>query len=297
VGGSGAIFKQHFDEGAVMLLYLIVVTAFVVSALAGYMSYVSMQKRKNIDKILSVLKENKTDILLQGAEHGKKTEEFKWKLAKAGINKNEYEQVKYLAWGIGVFLLLFPWYFVSLKMSAPIAGLGAFIALFFPNLYLDSLKNERAKRIDSSLSAFLDLVIIILEAGGGLNNALKEVSVRCKEILSQDLLAEIGILQTELSTYSSEVAYNNLIKRTGSKPLANFVHFLKLAEETGIGVKTIFESQSKEIKDAEFFEIEKKAAVTNLYLTMIVFMFILPALGAFIVFPMMADALMPPMVK
>ncbi len=280
-----------------MLGFFIAVLALAVAGFGAYLAYVSMQKRKNVDRILSVLKENRSEILLQGSEHGQKSQEFKWKLAKAGINKNEYDQVRYAAWGTGLFLALFPWFVFDKEASFGLAIFGLCVALFLPNIYLSSLKNERAKRIDSSLSTFLDLVIIILEAGGGLNNALKEVSSRCKEILSQDLLAEIGILQTELSTYSSEVAYNNLIKRTGSKNLANFVHFLKLAEETGIGVKTIFETQSKEIKDAEFFEIEKKAAVTNLYLTMIVFMFILPALGSFIVFPMMADALMPPITK
>lgn len=280
-----------------MLGFFIAVLALAVAGFGAYLAYVSMQKRKNVDRILSVLKENRSEILLQGSEHGQKSQEFKWKLAKAGINKNEYDQVRYAAWGGGLFLALFPWFVFDKEASFGLAIFGLCVALFLPSVYLSSLKNERAKRIDSSLSTFLDLVIIILEAGGGLNNALKEVSLRCKEILNQDLLAEISILQTELSTYSSEVAYNNLIKRTGSKNLANFVHFLKLAEETGIGVKTIFETQSREIKDAEFFEIEKKAAVTNLYLTMIVFMFILPALGSFIVFPMMADALMPPITK
>lgn len=269
---------------------------FIVGA-AGYISYASYKKRENVQKILSVLKENKTDILLKNSSGGKKEESFKWQLAKAGINRGDYEQIKYLSWGIGAFLAVFPWYFTDFKTSLAIATLGASIAIFFSRIYLSSLQAERAKKINSGLSTFLDMVIIILEAGGGLNNALKEVSRRCQEILSPDLLQEINILQTELGTYSSEVAYSNLVKRTSSRALANFAHFLKLAEETGIGVKTIFETQSREIKDAEFFEIEKKAAVVNLYLTLIVFMFILPALGAFIAFPMMADALMPTTIK
>jgi|GEM_PF-4735112 len=277
-----------------LIIFILILTTIL---LLSYTVFQAHKKQQKINKILSVLKENKTDILLDGFEHGKKTEDFKWKLAKAGINKNEYDQIKYMSLAIGVFLFLFPWYFTEPKISISIAALGIGIGVFFPTIYLTSLKNERAQRIESSLSTFLDLVIIILEAGGGLNNALKEVSVRCKDILSQDLLAEITILQTELSTYPREIAYSNLINRTGSKSLANFVHFLKLADETGMGVKTIFETQSKEIKDAEFFEVEKKAAVVNLYLTMIVFVFILPALGAFIAFPIMADALIPMTIK
>lgn len=274
-----------------MLISILIFT--VLSIIGGllYLVYTYHKKRERVKKILSVLKENKTDILLKNGVGGQKEENFKWRLAKAGINKSDFDQIKYLSLAIGIFMLVFPWYLTDIKTSIAIASLGAFIAFLFPNIYLSSLQSERGKRIDSSLSTFLDLVIIILEAGGGLNNALKEVARRGKGILSADLLAEINILQTELGTYSSEVAYSNLIKRSSSRSLANFVHFLRLAEETGIGVKTIFETQSKEIKDAEFFEIEKKAAVVNLYLTMIVFVFILPALGAFIVFPIMADAL------
>lgn len=261
----------------------------------AFMAYRAYDERRKVYKILSVLKENKRESLLENHDNdtSKPHDSLKWSLAKAGINKSDYDQIRYAAYGVMAVFILLPYSFVDISMSIGIALLGVAIGVFFPSMYLNSLKNERAQKMNQSLSTFLDLVIIILESGGGLNNALREVSARAKGILSDDLLTEVSILQSELGTYSSDVAYANLIRRSASKQLSTVVEFLKLADEMGIGVRTVFESQSKEIKELEFFEVEKKASVINLYLTMIVFIFIIPALGAFIVFPMMADALMP----
>jgi hypothetical protein len=67
---------------------------------------------------------------------------------------------------------------------------------------------------------------------------------------------------------------------------------MRLSEETGIGVKTIFENQSREIKEKDMLEIEKKAAMMNINLTLIMFLFILPSMIAMIAFPLSGDGLM-----
>ena len=68
---------------------------------------------------------------------------------------------------------------------------------------------------------------------------------------------------------------------------------MKLSEETGIGVKSIFENQAQEIKADDMLNVEKRAAMMNVNLTFTMFLFIIPAVIAMIAFPMMADALMP----
>jgi len=68
---------------------------------------------------------------------------------------------------------------------------------------------------------------------------------------------------------------------------------MRLSEETGIGVKSIFENQAQEIKAMEMLNIEKKAATMNISITFVMFLFILPAVIAMIAFPVAADALMP----
>ena len=68
-------------------------------------------------------------------------------------------------------------------------------------------------------------------------------------------------------------------------------NFLILSEEAGIGVKNIFSTQSDEMRQEKFYKIKGKVNTLNMYLMLIIFIFVLPALGAFIVFPMMAGSL------
>ena len=147
------------------------------------------------------------------------------------------------------------------------------------------------KGIDKDLAIFLDLLIIILEGGGGLNNAIDRVTVDGEGVLGKDLLEESRKFKNEFIAYSSEVAYQNLADRTGSAAIASIVGFMKLSEETGIGVKSIFENQATEIKAAEILDVEKKAASMNIGITLVMFFFIIPAVIAMIAFPMASGAL------
>jgi len=162
-----------------------------------------------------------------------------------------------------------------------------------PYIYLDEQIKARIKRIDNDLAIFIDLLIIILEGGGGLNNAIDKVTQEAEDVLGKDLLEESKKFKNEFITYSSDIAYNNLINRTGSNAIATIVGFMRLSEETGIGVKSIFENQAQEIKDMEMLNVEKRAATMNISITFVMFIFILPAVIAMVAFPMAADALMP----
>lgn len=175
---------------------------------------------------------------------------------------------------------------ILLAITIPVAA---------PLLYLQEQVAARIKRIDRDLSVFLDLMIIILEGGGGLNNAIDDVTHQAKDVLCADLINESRRFKQELTTYSSEIAYTNLVRRTGSEEIAAIVGFMRLSEETGIGVKTIFENQSKEIKEREMLSIERRATTMNLYMVLVVFIFMLPAVIAMVGLPMSADALMPGM--
>ena len=94
-----------------------------------------------------------------------------------------------------------------------------------------------------------------------------------------------------MSNYSTSQAYENMKKRINSREIDKIIDFLSLSEETGLGVKNIFAIQSDELREKRFYEIKGKVNTLSLYLTVIIFIFILPTLGAFIIFPMMAGSL------
>jgi tight adherence protein C len=218
---------------------------------------------------------------------------FKLKLLQAGLTKKEFNEVVFasIVAGVALFSLIFilkP----SFVMEIMIGFIAIVIALFTPYVYLQEQRNARIKRIDLDLPVFIDLLIIILEGGGGLNNAIDEVTTQAGNVIGKDLIGESKRFKYELITYGSSIAFDNLVIRTGSEAVATIVGYMKLSEETGIGVKTIFENQAQEIRSAQSITVKKSAAMMNIYITFTMFLFILPAIIAMIVFPLTAGALM-----
>lgn len=277
-----------------MFISILITVMLIILGIIGWLFYKEYQKSRYIKSVVHTLKDKgseKNAILDQveiPAHKINKAQALKWKLLQAGITPNDYLQTQIAIYVTALVLAIFPYFFFSLKTAIALTVLAVLIAIFAPGLYLDSAKKERVAKIDHDLSSFLDLIIIMLESGSGLKNALNFVATESGAILSPILINEIKTLENELSNSDSKTAYDNLAKRTGSKYVIAMVDFLKLAEETGMGVKSIFENQAREIKDAEFFEVEKKAATVNLSLTLVVFLFLLPALAAFIILPMRA---------
>ncbi len=219
------------------------------------------------------------------------SENFKLKLIQAGTTLKEYNEARFLFAVIGAILIFTLPFFLSFNISVMVVIVGLLIIAFGGQIFLYIGKSERVGKIEKDLGIFLDLTNVILEAGGGLKNAFFKVSQDAKYIIDDELLKEIGILEYEMSNYSTKKAYENMKKRVDSRELDKIVDFLILSEETGLGVKNIFSTQSDEMRQKHFYKIKGKANTLSLYLTLIIFIFILPTLGAFVIFPMMEGKL------
>jgi len=261
----------------------------ILLSLLAWFIYDRFKRQKNI-VLLSKL--SVSNIIEQQQNQKKHSnEEFKLKLIQAGATLKEYNEARFLFAIIGAVLIFTLPFFFSFNVSVVVVVIGLLVITFGGQIFLYIGKSERVGKIEKDLGIFLDLTNVILEAGGGLKNAFFKVSQEAKYIMDDELLKEIGILEYEMSNYSTKVAYENLKKRVDSRDLDKIVDFLILSEETGLGVKNIFSTQSDEMRQKEFYKIKGKANTLSLYLTLIIFVFILPTLGAFIVFPMMAGAL------
>lgn len=219
------------------------------------------------------------------------TTSLHFKLVQSGITKKEYNEGKLVFALIGIILAIALPLFFSFTIGVIGIVVGLLLLILGGPLYLYISKSERVEKINNDLGVFLDLINVILEAGGGLKNAFFTVSVRASGILDEELLKEIAILEYEMTNYSTKKAYENLKKRVDSEDVAKIVDFLILSEEAGIGVKNIFSTQSDEMRQEKFYKVKGKVNTLNMYLMLIIFIFVLPALGAFIVFPMMAGSL------
>ena len=269
--------------------FIIFISLIVMVGLLSWYVYVDVKFKNRIKSIFKLF-----DSDLIGQRESKRAIRFKLKLTQAGISKKEFKEIILASIvggaAIGYLIILLN---MSLMMNIFVGLIAIFVATMTPSLYVEEQRKARIKRIDNDLAIFLDLLIIILEGGGGLNNAIDAVTIEGESVLGKDLLSESKRFKYEFITYGSDIAYKNLASRTGSEAVGTIVGFMKLSEETGIGVKSIFENQAQEIKAVDMLNVEKKAAMMNVSLTFTMFLFIIPAVIAMIVFPMMADALMP----
>jgi tight adherence protein C len=275
-----------------MISTLLFITSPIITVLLGLLGYKLYLRYKYQQNIILLSKLDTETIISQQQEEKKSTnQKFNLKLLQAGVTLKEYNEARLMYGIIGViFAVVFP-FFITLNLAIFSVIVGVLLITFGGELFLSQKKGERVQKIERDLGTFLDLINVILEAGGGLNNAFFQVSKQAKGIIDEELLKEIAILEYEMSNYSTKQAYENLKMRVGSKELDSVVDFLLLNEETGIGVKNIFSTQSDEMRQKDFYRIKGKASTLNLYLTLIIFVFILPALGAFVIFPLMAGKL------
>lgn len=269
---------------------LLVLSLTLISFALYWLGYIKFKHYKLINHIFNI---EDSVSLIRKTEH-KKIEEFKVKLKRAGLSQKQFYEIVFasLLAGLAIISLVFLLNLSEL-FNILLVMIGIGIISVAPFLYIDEQIKARIKRIDRDLAVFIDLLIIILEGGGGLNNAIDKVTKDARDVLGKDLLEESQIFKYEFITYGNEVACNNLAARTGSQAVAAIAGFMKLSDETGIGVKTIFENQAVEIKEEEILGIEKKAATMNINITFVMFLFILPAVIAMIAFPMAAKVLMP----
>lgn len=265
----------------VIIAPVLIVLIFI--ALGKYLVYAKRNKL-----IIELAKPETEQIVKQSKKLTQKENSFKFQLMQAGLIEKEYKEGKYMFILIGVIIGTIIPYFFQNVFGFLFFLIGVICILFGGKIYLMIAKSERSEKINQDLGTFLDLVNVILEAGGSLKNAFFTVSQQAKFIIDDELLKEISILEYEMTNYGTIEAYENMKKRIDSDEVHKVIDFLILSEQTGVGVKNIFTTQSTEMRQEKFYQIKGKVNTLNMYLMIVVFIFVLPAVAAFVIFPMMA---------
>jgi tight adherence protein C len=255
------------------------------------LTFFFLDRRKQQKNIILLSRLDNKAIIDQQKNRKKESSNLSMKLIQSGITYKEYTEARLVFALIGIIIMSVLPFFFSLTVGIFSVIVGMLIVIFGGEIYLSISKSERVEKINRDLGIFLDLVNVILEAGGSLKNAFFEVSRRAKGIIDPELLKEVSILEYEMTNYSTKVAYENFKNRIDSKEVDKIVDFLILSEETGIGVKNIFTMQSDDMRKERFYKIKGKVNTLNMYLMLIIFLFVLPAFAAFIIFPMMGGTL------
>lgn len=114
--------------------------------------------------------------------------------------------------------------------------LGAIIGFYLPRLVLRKMISDRQLRITWGLADALDLLVVAVEAGLGLNAALNRVGEELKTT-HPDLHTELEIVNLEIRVgRSREEALRNLAERTGVEDIRSFVALLIQADRYGSSI-------------------------------------------------------------
>ena len=135
-------------------------------------------------------------------------------------------------------LVLLIWTFMTRPLStALMAMLFAFVAGFLlPRFILNRLIAGRQRRITGGLADALDLMVVTMEAGLGLNAAMVKVCEELKEVhpdISKEF--ELANLEIRVGRERSE-ALRNLAERTGVEDLNSLVGMLIQADRFGTSI-------------------------------------------------------------
>jgi tight adherence protein C len=172
-------------------------------------------------------------------------------------------------------------FFVKLAMVTAASLLGYFI----PALYVHNRIAKRQKAIRHTWPDALDLVLICVEAGMGIERAFHKVSEEIG-VQSAILADELGLTTAELSYLPERrKAYENLAMRTGLDSVRAVVTTLVQAEKFGTALGPALRVLAQENRQARMHEAEKKAASLPPKLTVPMIVFFLPILFAVIIAP------------
>ena len=166
-----------------------------------------------------------------------------------------------------------------------IATAAALLGYFVPALYVGNRIAKRQKAIRRAWPDALDLVLICVEAGMGIERAFQKVS---EEIGPQSavLAEELSLTTAELSYLPERrKAYENLVLRTGLDSVKAVVISLVQAEKFGTALGPALRVLAQENRDMRMSAAEKKAAALPPKLTVPMIAFFLPVLFAVIITP------------
>jgi tight adherence protein C len=169
------------------------------------------------------------------------------------------------------------------KLSAVVVA--TLISYYVPGLYVKNQINKRQTVVRRAWPDALDLLLICVESGMGLESALAKVA---NEIIAQcpELAEEFALMTAELSYLPERSkAYENLAERTGLDPVKSLVVALTQSEKYGTSLGQSLRVLAQETRDKRMSLAEKKAHALPPKLTVPMILFFLPVLFAIIMTP------------
>lgn len=167
-----------------------------------------------------------------------------------------------------------------------VAGCGA-VGLMLPNLWLSLAIKSRKEKLAFGMPDSLDLLVVTVEAGLGLDAAMQRVADEMKNVhpeLAEELI--LTTMETQVGLARAE-ALQNLAMRTDVPEMKSLTAILIQAERFGTSVAQAIRTHAEGMRIKRSQAAEERAAKTAVKLIVPLIMFIFPALFVVLAGPAM----------
>ena len=172
----------------------------------------------------------------------------------------------------------------STKLMATLASVA--IGFFAPNEYVRSVAGRRQKQIRRGLPNALDLMVVSVESGLGLDQAVVQVAKEL-ENAHPEISQEFALMNLELKAGKRRTeALRNLAERTNVDDLKKLTAVLIQADRFGTSVAATLRNHAEFMRVQARQVAEEKAAKLGVKLVFPIFFCILPSLFVVTVGPM-----------
>jgi tight adherence protein C len=155
---------------------------------------------------------------------------------------------------------------------------SGFMGFYLPGYMLDKKIEKRQNTIRLALPDALDMLVVSVEAGLGLDQALQHVG-RELQMSHRELSEELSLVNLEMRAGKRRAdALKNLAERTGEPELQKLVAILIQTDRFGTSMGDSLRSHSDFLRVRRRQEAEERAGKVGVKLVFPIFFFILPSM-------------------
>jgi tight adherence protein C len=201
------------------------------------------------------------------------------RLVMAGFRKDEALAIFFgvrIVFALGLFLLFSTSLLGRPNLLIALGGLG--LGYLLPGMLVARMAKRRAHRIQLSLADALDLMVVSVEAGLGLDQALQRVGAELSSAYP-DLSSELRLVNLELRAGKArQEALRNLGQRSGVEDLNSLVTMLIQTDKFGTSVAQALRVFSETLRTKRRQRAEEAAAKTGVKMVFPLVFCIFPAI-------------------
>ncbi|MFT4416826.1 type II secretion system F family protein [Fredinandcohnia humi] len=162
---------------------------------------------------------------------------------------------------------------------------GVFGYSYF-NYYLNAKKKERMKEIERSMSDFFDMVTVSIEAGMGLDGAIKKV---CQQMHSPLAVEFASALEDMKLGKARRQAFIELRERIPSDFFRSIMNSIIQADQLGIGMTRVLQAQTQRIRENQRQVAKEQAMKAPVKMLIPMILFIFPTLFIVLLGPVIVN--------